>query len=229
VDRQILRITIVLGVLITLVGGTGIFASFTDRATTGTISVTSGERGRAADLKLVLAAAAATGDGVTCDPDFDGTIHPYDDLVGPLLTTSDLQPGASAGKVYLCLVNFGTAPIVGGVTVIDLTDVDQGCTGDEAKVDSCDQPADPGELSALSLIDFDVLNCSDGAVVRTATGSPAFFAGQGWTVTGAAGLAAGATLCLRINTRYRGDVTEEEAQGAQSDQATWRFAFDVVA
>jgi predicted ribosomally synthesized peptide with SipW-like signal peptide len=33
--RQSLRIVMVLGVLVTLVGGTGIFAAFTDRATTG--------------------------------------------------------------------------------------------------------------------------------------------------------------------------------------------------
>src|SRR3954471_5430377 len=48
--RPALVTIIVLGSVVTLVGATGIYAEFTDRATTGTNTATSGERPRAADL-----------------------------------------------------------------------------------------------------------------------------------------------------------------------------------
>ena len=47
--RHTLRITIVLGMLVTLLGGTGIFATFTDRATGGQATVSSGARPKAAE------------------------------------------------------------------------------------------------------------------------------------------------------------------------------------
>jgi hypothetical protein len=55
VQRRLAVATIGLGSLVTLMGGTGIFAVFTDRATTGTSKVDSGARASAADLKIALA------------------------------------------------------------------------------------------------------------------------------------------------------------------------------
>jgi len=227
--RTHLRVVIVLGALITLLGGTGIFAVFSDRATTGTASVTSGARAAAANLLIALAGPDATTGGVTCDPDHNTIVDAHDDLVGPLFTATNLVPGGSAAVLYLCLVNAGSGVLDGTATVIDLTDVEQGCTGDEATVDSCNQPGDPGELSPLILIDIDRLACGDRAFQAGDTDSPASYATSPWQWTGAAGMAPSDVVCLRINSRYRADVTESQAQRAQTDTATWRFAFDAVA
>ena len=69
----------------TLIGGAGIFAVFTDRAKTGSSSVTSGERASAADL---LIASSPTG------PPDCGTY--VDDLVANLITVTDAQLTSAA-------------------------------------------------------------------------------------------------------------------------------------
>ena len=75
--RHTLRITIVLGMLVTLLGGTGIFATFTDRATTGTSTITSGERPKAADLQIA-AANPDTSTGVfNCGTYADDLLQPH--------------------------------------------------------------------------------------------------------------------------------------------------------
>jgi hypothetical protein len=226
--RQTWRIVIVLGALITLLSGTGIFAVFSDRATTGAATITSGERARAADLKLALAAEI---DGaVSCDPDSDGTVDALDDLVTPLFTAWDLQPGQSAGYQYLCLINAGSGALDATVTVIDLIDLEGGCTGDEeAAGDGACGPGDSGELSPYILINVELVECQASSMtIKGRTESPASYAATPWDFTDDA-IEPGATACLRINSQYRPDVTEAQAQLAQTDQVTWRFAFDVTA
>ena len=231
-ERHSLRIVIVLGVLVTLLGGTGIFAVFTDRATTGPATITSGERTPAADLKITL--AAMTGDGsVNCDPDLDGTILPLDDLVSPLFTATDLQPGQTANQSYLCLINAGSGALDATATVIDLTDIEAGCSGDEeAAGDTTCAPGDAGELSPLLFIDFDLLDCAGSAgspsIISGYTETPAAYAATPWHFT-ANPIEPGGTACVRIVSRYQPTVDETDAQQAQTDTVTWRFAFDVTA
>jgi predicted ribosomally synthesized peptide with SipW-like signal peptide len=51
-ERRTAFAIMAIGVVVTLLGGTGIFAVFTDRAETGKGSVTSGELPHAADLQI---------------------------------------------------------------------------------------------------------------------------------------------------------------------------------
>ena len=231
-ERHSLRIVIVLGILVTLLGGTGIFAVFTDRATTGTATITSGERTRAADLKVALADKSEDG-SVNCDPDLNGMVEAFDDLVSPLFSATDVQPGQTANVTYLCLSNAGSGPLDATATVIDLTDLEDGCTGDEeAAGDTTCGAGDAGELSPLLLIDFDLLDCvgSGGSlsIITGYTEAPAAYAATPWHFT-ADPIEPGATACLRITSRYPAGVDEADAQQAQTDTVTWRLAFDVTA
>jgi predicted ribosomally synthesized peptide with SipW-like signal peptide len=129
--RHSLRIIMVLGALVTLVGGTGIFAVFSDRATGGENTVTSGTRPKSADLRIEPAVLDAAG-GFNCDGDVDGSLFENDDTTTAQFTVTDAQPGNSLGDAYVCLKNVGSAVLALSVSAIDVVDVDTDCTGDEA-------------------------------------------------------------------------------------------------
>jgi predicted ribosomally synthesized peptide with SipW-like signal peptide len=93
--RHSLRIIMVLGALVTLVGGTGIFAVFTDRATGGDNTVTSGTRPKSADLRIEPAVLDAATGTFNCDGDLDGLLWQNDDTTTAQYTVADVQPGNS--------------------------------------------------------------------------------------------------------------------------------------
>ena len=80
--RRLLATTMALGLVITAMNFTGIFAVFTDRATTGTNSLESGELARVAHLQIDDAAAGDCNDAVF-----------KDDLTTGLFYASGLLPG----------------------------------------------------------------------------------------------------------------------------------------
>src|SRR5919112_3164479 len=124
--RPLLGSLMVLGLVTTAVGGMGVFAPFTDRATTGLNTVSSGERPKAADLKLAFPVAGYT----------DCATATYgDNLTTAGIVASNVQPGYNDGR-FFCVKNAGSASLTVSASVIDVTDVDNACTGDEAAVDT---------------------------------------------------------------------------------------------
>lgn len=230
--RHSLRMVIVLGALITLVGGTGIFATFSDRATTGTSDITSGALGKAADLKIAMAQPQ--------DPMNSGpfTCDPYTDD----LTTQLFHFTATAGngdERFFCLQNVGSSAVDLSLTAIDITDLDVDCTGDEEAFgdttcgdDQTTAQPQAGELSPNLTIETDLYDCATGSGLLV-PGVPDFqatLAGLGTTpetllpTTGLSNLAAGGSICVRLRVRWA--ATGDAAQVSQSDEATWKFAFD---
>jgi predicted ribosomally synthesized peptide with SipW-like signal peptide len=231
--RQTLRITIVLGMLVTLLGGTGIFATFSDRATAGDNSVSTGERAKAADLKIAAddPSQRPAGQGL-CLP----ASTPFsDDTTTAQFTAGAIQPGDHLQPAYLCLRNAGTGALTVNASVLDLVDADTDCTGDEAAAgdatcgldQTTGQPQD-GELSPLLLIDIRTIDCSDpGTTIGTSEHTLSQYGAQPIQFTaGAAGfvLAPNTIACLQLEASYP-TPTETEAQLAQSDRATWKFIF----
>jgi hypothetical protein len=107
---------VVLGLVVTAIGGTGIFVVFTDRATTGPNTASSGERASAADIQLAIAIPDANG-GYACGA-FD------EHLANPFFTVSDVQPGDGASRMA-CVPNVGSASVTVTLSSIDL--VDENC------------------------------------------------------------------------------------------------------
>lgn len=218
--RRILTTTIALGALITLLGFSGIYAVFTDRATTGATGGTSDQLPGGADIEIARALSA-----VSCPAgDFD------DDLVGDLIQWVDAKPGDDLGNHYFCVRNVGVADVDLTWTVIDTANTELACTGDEASVDgSCGSGL--GELGLVLYLSSQKYDCATGAA------DGGFFEQFVYQGANVAFLAIGDTLtpsetvCLRINTSYPAydnGTTVAEAQAAQSDQISWRFAFDAT-
>ena len=236
--RHALRITIVLGMLVTLLGGTGIFATFTDRATAGDNSVTTGERARAAELKIAAEDPSQYPAGTPlCMP----AITPWqDDTTTGQFTAGSLHPGDNLQPAYLCLWNAGTATLTLTASAIGLADEDVDCTGDEAAagdetcgLDETTGLPQAGELSPLVAVDIDRTDCSDPSTV-IGNGTPAVLSQFDAQTVQLGGAATGNTMppdqiiCLRLQGSYS-TGSETQAQLAQSDRVTWKFAFDGTA
>jgi hypothetical protein len=226
-ERASLRAVIVLGLLVTFVGGTGIFAVFSDRATTGQSDVTSGGLAKAADLKI---AAAQPQDPMNSGPFMCDTFS--DDLATPLFTFTASTIG-SGDERFLCVQNVGSSAVDLSLTAIDIVDADVACTGDEAAFgdttcgpnQSTLQPQ-AGELSPNLTIETDLYDCNMGTGLLQ-VGVPDFsssLADLGTTPTALWNLPAGGSVCVRLRVHWR--ATGDAAQVSQSDEATWRFAFD---
>jgi predicted ribosomally synthesized peptide with SipW-like signal peptide len=216
--RHALRITILLGVLITLLGGTGIFAVFSDRATTGVNDVTSGELGHAAELRIANASPQS-------DPQVSGPFDcgTYTDDLATGLFSFTVQ-GGNGDWQSACLRNAGTSSLDLSVTAIDLTDIDIACTGDEAAFGDTTCGGDAaGELSPNLDIWFSAFECGGGGALVEFGGRLRLDALSTGSIA-LGNLAPGADRCFAISVTDVGRDTA--AQIAQSDKAEWRFAFD---
>ena len=231
--RHSLRIIVVLGLLITIVGGTGVFATFSDRATIDDNSAISGSRPKAADLRIELASVDPTTEQITCETPTGKTPFEDDNLTTALYSATDVQPNTNLGEHYICLKNVGSSPLALTASVIDLTDLDIDCTGDEAAAGDTTCGLNPtqqpqaGELSPLLYVEFDEGMCATGGFLPPVE-APSALSSTTAVAFAQQPLQAGDVECLRIDVAYP-TPTPTNALLAQSDQVTWRFAFDGVA
>lgn len=243
--RHSLRLTIVLGLLITVLGSTGIFAVFTDRATAGPNNVTSGSLPHAADLKIAV--ASEIGGEYLCDRDNDGQYEATgstvawdrDDSLTSTFNVGNLQPGETRSGQAFCLHNSGSSPLNLSATAVNVTNSETGCTGDESAAGDLDcGPTPPGqvtenlgELGSVIIVDLVRIDCASvggaypeiGAVHTSPSGYDGVALGVG------APLAPGATTCVTAAVRYPSTTSADAQQRAQSDRVTWQFAYDGVA
>ena len=212
--RPVLVTLVVLGSLVCLVGGTGLFAALTDSARTGTNSVESADLAASADIQI---ATATPGAPVTC-----GTWQ--ENLTTAFITVSDLEAdGLVKSQSYFCLRNVGsqTVSVVGLAN--ELTEVDTGCSGDEVIYDptSCGGNA-AGELAQNLMVAYVTLNCATGG------GSGGNINLQTNATTGQSvgpDLAPGAIGCYSTWIWYPNTTAATAIQAAQSDTVTWRYEF----
>lgn len=223
--RRLLAMIMSLGLVVTAVGFTGIFAVLGDRAKTGDFIVNSGPRPVAADLQI-----ASTGQLGVCSG------YPFsDDLDGTTFSAGFVQPTGGESGVPLCLWNAGTSALEVHVVATDVTDVDVDCTNDETDAGdtTCGEDGQ-GELASLIDVKMQTVECDGFELTTLGTASVADLAAyqpqagqfEAWDL---GVLDPNEVVCLRIVPIYPaiGDgTTEVEAQLAQSDTLTWRIAFD---
>lgn len=210
--RPLLVSLILLGLVVTGIGGMGVFAPFTDRATTGVNDVTTGERPRAADLKLAWSVNT---------PDSCAAAY-ADDSVTPGHSSTDAQPGFGDDRLF-CLKNAGSATLNVSVSVIDLVDVDIACTGDEEAAGDTTCGSDgQGEASTVLFVRTSTFDCDTFASGTTVLGG--FLSSP--TPMDLGSLAPNAELCGFVELDYPQNLTDEQELIAQSDQVTWKYAFD---
>lgn len=215
--RPLVAAIVALGGVITLAGTTGVFAVFTDRATTGTNTIATKQLPRAAELQIAPGTAGSNW-SITC-----GTYS--DDLQTGVISMSDVTPNQVGDSDYVCLKNAGSATVDLTTSAIDLTDLDTDCTGDESTVDTTcgvdetTSAPQAGELSPLITLSLTVADCSD-----VNQGGHGLGALPDLTSLSVTTMAPGDVVCVGFTSRYL--PTDAEAQTAQSDTVTWRFAFD---
>jgi hypothetical protein len=222
--RRLLAMIMSLGLVVTAVGFSGIYAVLTDRAKTGDFNVNTGERARAADLKI----AGAGAPGACPEENF------VDNIEGPQFTLNNIQPNTSSG-VSLCLWNAGSSPLEVHMLATDVTDVDTDCSNNEADFgdDSCGSDG-AGELAPVIEAQPYPVDCdspftgehSAVSIADLAAYVPQAGVFEDWDP---GLLQPDEVVCLFMNIVYPavGDgTTEAEAQLAQTDSLTWRLAFD---
>lgn len=204
-----------LGLMVCLLGSTGLFAALTDTARTGTNTVTSAGLAPSADIQL----ATAEFTGAFVCGDFG------DDLSTALITATDLlrQQGRNA---FLCVRNTGSQGLASlHIAVDELTDVDQACTGDEAdNGDTTCGGGSTGELSSVLSARYSTFDCGNGTPITQS--SFVNLAASGTTPFSVPAPAVDQTICFGIEVAFLSNVASgEDVQRAQSDTSTWRFKF----
>lgn len=215
-QRQMLRLTLILGVMVTLLGGTGVFAVFTDQASGGVNSVTTGSLAKAAELVI---APAQGGQIVSCGQYQDNTATAQ-------FTLTDFQISTATQRSYVCLRNSGSAPLDLTLQAMNVRDLDTDCTGDEAASgDATCGNNGTGELSFVVSVDAHQVNCQ---TVQRQTGLAQTLDRWGTAASafGASQVAPGGIACIEFELRYSQSATALQQQLAQSDNTTWIFRFE---
>lgn len=216
--RRLLTTTMALGLVISAMSFTGIFADFTDRATTGDSSAESGEQPRIADLQISTTTTLDCADATWVD-----------DLATGVIAATDLQPGDNSGQSVVCLMNAGTSDLDITLSAIDVVDTETDCTGDEeaAGDTTCGTGEFQGELAPALIASASRLDCDTSASQLAI--SPAFQSLANAPVAFGT-LAAGEKTCvwLAVQMATPGQIgtTVETIQQAQTDKVEWRYAFD---
>jgi len=214
--RAVLLTIMALGTVVSLTAVNGVFAIFTDRATTGENSASS--RGEVASADLQIALGSYDGDtGIT-------TCGTYsEDLITGIISATDMVPSDTNAFGHVCLKNVGSRTVDLSASVIDLVDTDHACTGDEASVDETCGSDLTGELSARLQVFVFGPDCSNGG---TSYGST-----QVATMVAAPFeidfLDPDEVTCLHL--RVQDQASGDFITTTQSDTSTWRFAFDGTA
>lgn len=217
--RLSLLLSAALGTIVTLVGVsvTGVIAPATDQATTQPNGA-----GTGAVAVATVGLQLAPSDGASCGPFSD-------DLSSGLHAASNLQPedgsGVGTTTASFCIKNVGTAPATVAVSALELSDVELDCTGDEATLDATCGGGGPGELGPHLSVEFLSVACdvtpggwaSPRVALTSLAGAPIQI-GPGPFPPGGVG-------CFQARVTYQ-PASPDAATAAQSDQTTWKYAFD---
>lgn len=208
--RPVLLSVMAAGAVISLVSMTGIFAVFTDRATTGTNSLQTGALARAVDVQIGTFTQTTNAMAGTCDSFVE-------DSTSPLLTVESAEPSPTLlrGPTF-CVKNAGSVAATIMQNPIDVVDVEVDCTGDEATVDTTCGGSGAGEVAQSLEINTMWGDCAGGATGGPITPFESQFFGRLFQP--------GQTMCVFHEFRY--NPTGDSAIAGQSDRLTWRFAYD---
>jgi hypothetical protein len=215
--RPVLVTVAVLGVLVALIGSTGLFAALTDTARTGTNQVDSAGLAASADIRLAPATRVSGFFGAfIC-----GTYS--ENLASGFFTVTDAVPGYESGPTFFCIKNVGSQNVTLWASADELTDTDTACTGDEALAGDTTCGGDlAGELSAVLSTTYIRWNC-DGS---TGSGPGVNLRSNGTTPAALPNnLAPAAEACIGVDINYPDIHFAADVQKAQSDRTTWRFKF----
>jgi hypothetical protein len=211
--RSLLVSISLVGLVICLVGGTGLFAALQDDARTGVNSATSRGLAGSADIQIALGDAQSP----------TGCATFTENLAVGLFAITNWDVSNTENK-DICLRNVGSQLVSVGAFSESVVDLDDDCTGDEAAVgDTTCGNGQLGELSGNIDLFFSDITCGTQTITGFNTsGSLTSSINQPIPLPD---LAVGETRCVKIFVQYRTTASATDRQMAQSDTATWIFRF----
>ncbi len=213
--RSVLLTIMTLGAVVSLTAANGVFAVFTDRATTGTNSAGSRGENRSADIQI--AEGGFTGDVVSCSTFVE-------DLATGIITATDMVPLGNGVHAYICLKNVGSRSVDVTASAIDVVDTDNACTGDEASLDTTCGDDQAGELSGHLQVFLTSRVCGELGGESLGNTNLALMTSTPFALFS---IAPGATNCLELEVDDQ--AQQDDVTISQSDTSTWKFAFDATA
>jgi hypothetical protein len=233
VRRSLLLTTVVLGTALSVVSGSGLFASLSDTARTGVNTVDTQALTGSADLKIAVGELVSVQDPTSpTGQRLQVQCGAYaDDLESPLITLTNRVPGENpadhADGYFFCLQNVGSQTVNLAATSTELNDVELACTGDESEYDATCVSGQQGELSALTTVTFFGISCFDAASSENPPNAVAALATTVANPVAFGTLATNQARCFGSSIIFSGHTNAEE-QAAQTDRLTWRYAFTGV-
>lgn len=218
--RSSLLTVAVVGLLICLLGGTGLFAALTDTADLGPNRISSAPLAGSADLQLAYRVPAPGDPSQSVCGDYQENL-----TAQYFIDAGNLVSGPSGPSNMVCIRNVGSQTLGTTVHVTGLTDLDTDCTGDEAAVgDTTCGAGQEGELSSALQAHFYPTDCVTGnalapnvaSIVATMVGTPLDLP---------LNLAPSAEVCYDIAVVEPGGLGSTVHQLVQSDSAEWTFQF----
>jgi hypothetical protein len=211
--RSVLVTVAVLGGLVSLIGGTGLFAALQDSAQSGQNSAESDAMGASADIQVATVAPSTP----TC-----GTFS--ENLTTPFHTVTGVTPGFNSNAQLYCVKNVGSQQVTLNAMSDELFDADYDCTGDEAlhgdtTCGLAGGVVGAGELSSVLKVVYSQVDCAG----FNGPGSSMSLSDNVTTAVVLGTIAAGQTWCFRTDLSYPLGTPSDAVQRAQSDRATWRF------
>lgn len=230
--------TLRLALALLLLVGIGVtYAAVDDSTTTANNRIESANVPNQVDLRI-SAHDAPLASNSQCDADLaNGDYVQNQSPTSNLLVLNNASPGDSKDD-FVCVRNFGSdAANLDLATLIDVTDIDTGCTGNESSTDTTCGGDAAGELSSEVRIDVGVnnnlleflRNCDPNPANRFSFGSgatPAISEGASTAASSAIELDPGQAACLTLHVEYRqtGTTASEENEN-QTDQVSFKLRF----
>jgi len=224
VRRRYLISLSIMGLIVSVLGSTGLFAALTDSARTGTNNLDAAPLAGSAELKIqagVVPPPDPTGPPpttVTCA--LGGWV---DDLTTGGFVANNVGPGFDSGVSYYCLQNAGSQTVSLAGTIDSLLDIDIVCTGDEALYNdlTCGNQLE-GELKNVIEVMWSSVNCFD---INQGSTTGIGIEGNVGAPVDLGSIAPGQIRCFGLRAIYSSANPPDAIQRAQSDHLSWRFKF----
>lgn len=218
--RAVLLTMSTLGLIVCLVGSTGLFAALTDTADLGPNNVDAAGLPGSAELKLAYRVPDPQNPGATVCGQYE------DDLTTQAFIDASGFVADSSATNNVCIKNVGSQSVDVSATAVNLVDVETDCTGDEQDLGdaSCGNDAQ-GELSNVIQVRFYPIVCATGEGIGGSDASGLDdLVGTPLLIT-PSGLAPDTEICFDISVEEPSGYPVLDRQLAQSDSVSWMFRF----
>jgi hypothetical protein len=221
VRRRYLISLSAMGLLVCVLGSTGLFAALSDTARTGQNTIDSAPLAGSAELKI-QAGSVVPGPTVGSNAIACSSASWVDDLTTGGFNATDVGPGFSTPNAYYCIQNAGSQAVQLVGNTDSIVNVENGCTGDEELLGDTSCGVGVGELGDVISVRWISVDCL--SLNESGQADRGMFDNEA-TPVALGSIAPGEIRCFAVGAYYLAATPADAVQRAQSDQIQWRFKF----